>query len=96
MHRPAWQRPLICTPKQLLDLATLNVIRDDMKRNARNVLVASTKDNPAFNYEGGLFTNFLIQGLKGDADLIKDGVVNFDELQVYCKRHFFPTWRAQP
>jgi len=71
--------------EHLLDLATLDAKSNGSNRDARNIPVASTKDNSAFNYQGGLFTSFLIEGLKGDADLNKDGVVHFDELYFYVR-----------
>ena len=50
------------------------------------VLAASRGDEISSDYERvkhGLFTYFLLKGLKGDADTSKDGIVDISELYLY-------------
>ncbi len=67
-------------------LGTLAQIREATDKPARNLLVAGTNRERAFiSSDGGLFTGALIRGLKGEADLLKNGIVQFDSLAVYVK-----------
>jgi predicted acylesterase/phospholipase RssA len=63
----------------------LSLIRRDTENVARNLLVAGTGDQQALWQNGGLFTRALIEGLKGEADLNNDGVIQFEELGVYVR-----------
>jgi hypothetical protein len=63
----------------------LSLIRRDTENAARNLLVAGTGDQQALWQTGGLFTKALIEGLKGEADLNNDGVIQFEELGVYVR-----------
>lgn len=58
----------------------LAIIRRDTEGKARNLLVAGTGDQRALYKNGGIFTTALVAGLKGDADLNGDGVIQFEEL----------------
>lgn len=74
--------------------ATLATIRAETKENARNMLVASTGEQPARVEAGGIFTRALIEGLEGKADVIKDGVIQFTELRLYVERRV-RAWAAE-
>jgi hypothetical protein len=71
--------------KQRAALRALSVIRNDTKPRARNVLVAGTGDQNALYDNGGIFTEALISGLLGSADLNRDRIIQFGELAVYVK-----------
>jgi uncharacterized caspase-like protein len=71
---------------ELERFATLASIEKDRSQVARNMLVAGTGKQPAFAKDGGYFTQALIRGLSSEADIIKDGVIQFDELSLYVKR----------
>ena len=73
------------TETNISDFATLAIIRSELAEKARNILVAGTGDEPALAKNGGIFTKYVISGLKGDADLTQDGVIQFEELQLYLK-----------
>jgi tetratricopeptide (TPR) repeat protein len=60
-------------------------IKSAVEQRARNLLVAGTSSERALAPEGGLFTRVLIQALNGGADLLKNGVIQFDELAFYVK-----------
>ena len=58
------------------------------------VLAASKGDEISSDYERvkhGLFTYYLLKGLKGDADKSRDGYVDVNELYHYVKREFAET-----
>jgi uncharacterized caspase-like protein len=61
----------------------LSIIRNDTAPRARNFLVAGTEDHPALWDNGGVFTQALIAGLKGAADLNNDRLIQFYELAMY-------------
>lgn len=61
---------------------TLASIKAQSERKARNLLVASTDAEPAVDYQGGIFTQALVAGLNGDADLLHNGVILFSELAL--------------
>jgi hypothetical protein len=66
--------------------ATLAQIRAAVEQPARNLMVAGTNSQPAIANAGGIFTQALTSGLKGDADLLNNRLIQFDELAVYLKR----------
>jgi tetratricopeptide (TPR) repeat protein len=68
-----------------LKVATLAQIKASVDQRARNLLVAGTGRQQAIAPNGGLFTRTLIDGIKGEADLMRDGVIKFDELAVYMR-----------
>jgi hypothetical protein len=68
--------------KELEKFRTLAIIRADMSQPARNILVAGTGEQRALWENGGIFTTALIAGLKGDADLNGDNIIQFDELAL--------------
>jgi hypothetical protein len=72
--------------RRLVRLATLATIRGDTEDAARNLLVAGTGEQRALWETGGIFTQALIEGLRGNADIIKDGVIQFDELSLFVDR----------
>jgi len=73
------------TSPEELHLQQLIRIRADTEPIARNMLVAGTGDQSATWENGGLFTNALIDGLNGRADLNNDGLIQFDELARYVR-----------
>lgn len=70
---------------ELTKFRALSIIRNDTKQNARNVLLAGTGDQPVVYDNGGIFTRALVKGLRGDADLNKDGLIEASELGVYVQ-----------
>lgn len=75
------------------DIKTVNkfkkyvVIESEIKRPARNIIVAGTGVQKALWENGGIFTTSLIKGLSGEADFNKDGIIEFDELSLYLKNN---------
>ena len=63
----------------------LSIIRADTSSPARNILVAGTRFQEALWENGGIFTKALVQGLRGPADMNKDGIVQFNELALYVR-----------
>ena len=61
----------------------LSIIRNDTVPKARNFLVAGTEDHPALWDNGGVFTQALVDGLNGKADLNNDRLIQFWELSTY-------------
>jgi len=61
------------------------VIESEIKRPARNIIVAGTGAQKALWENGGIFTTSLIKGLSGKADFNNDGIIDFDELSLYLK-----------
>ena len=72
--------------QKLRRFATFAAIRGDVEPRARNILAAGTGEQRALWETGGVFTKALIRGLRGDADIVPDGVVQFDELALYLDR----------
>jgi hypothetical protein len=72
--------------RRLTRFTTLATIRGDTRDHARNILVAGTGEQRALWETGGVFTRALIDGLRGDADLMKDGIIQFDELSSFVER----------
>ena len=62
----------------------LSVIRADTEPKARNLLLAGSDDQRAVWENGGIFTQALIRGLKGDADLNRDGVIQSSNWLAIC------------
>jgi hypothetical protein len=73
------------TASELAKFRTLAIIRNDTTPIARNVLLAGTGDQPAVYDNGGIFTQALIRGLSGKADLNNDGIIEASELGTYVK-----------
>lgn len=71
------------TQGELMQFKRYTMIEAEMTRPARNVLVAGTGDQSALYVNGGIFTTFLVEGLRGEADWNGDRVIEFDELDFY-------------
>ncbi|MCX5733141.1 MAG: caspase family protein [candidate division NC10 bacterium] len=71
--------------EQLKKFQALSIVRRDTEQKARNVLVAGTGEQKALWENGGVFTQALIEGLQGAADLDQNGVIQFDELAVFVR-----------
>jgi len=59
---------------------------NDFSLEGKLILAAAREDQEALEHEGlghGLFTHFLLQGLKGDADLDSDYRITAEELHAY-------------
>jgi hypothetical protein len=87
---------MLDTPPDRNSLArftTLAQIRSQTSEHARNLLVAGTGDEPAIDDGGGIFTQALIDGLKGGADFFGTGVIQFDELSLYVE-NAVSSWAA--
>jgi uncharacterized caspase-like protein len=73
-------------PKHLeTDLGRLSVVKAYTTPVARNILVAGTENEDALWDNGGIFTQALVQGLKGAADTQKMGLITFDNLASYVR-----------
>jgi len=72
--------PSATAPKEFQQLS---IIRNDVEPKARNFLVAGTADQPALWDNGGVFTQALIAGLDGKADLNNDRLIQLTELYTY-------------
>jgi hypothetical protein len=68
-----------------LKFDVLSVIQAEVTRRARNLLVAGTDDEKAIYINGGIFTEALTNGLNGEADRDRDGIIQFDELALYVR-----------
>ncbi|GAK50718.1 hypothetical protein U14_01951 [Candidatus Moduliflexus flocculans] len=71
--------------EELVEFRQLSIIENDVREKARNILVAGTKDQDALYVNGGIFTNALINGLKGYADMNNDDIIQFRELVLYVR-----------
>jgi uncharacterized caspase-like protein len=71
--------------KELKQFHALSIIRSDTEPKARNVLLAGTGDQKALYINGGIFTQELIDGLGGAADMNDDRIIQFDELAWYLR-----------
>lgn len=71
--------------EQLREFHNLSIIESDTSPKARNILLAGTGDENAIYQEGGIFTKALIDALKGEADMNRDGIIQFDELSFYIR-----------
>ena len=64
----------------------LSNIESKTRETARNVLVAGTREQEAiYNNNGGIFTNALVNGLSGGADMNNDGIIEWLELAMYVR-----------
>lgn len=70
---------------RLREFRKLTIIRGETEMRARNVLVAGTGEQRALWENGGIFTQSLIAGLKGQADYNEDRIIQFEELALYVK-----------
>jgi hypothetical protein len=80
--------------ERLERFANLVTINKYVKERARQMLVASTGEQRALWETGGIFTHALIDGLKGRADVINDGIISLDELKLYIQDRVEPHARA--
>lgn len=66
----------------------LALVRTEVEKKARNLLVAGTTDQEAIydDENGGLFTSNLIEALQGAADQNRDGLLDFTEISSWVKR----------
>jgi WD40 repeat protein len=71
--------------EELKEFQALSIIRCYTEPKARNVIFASRGDQAAFSLNGGVFTKYLIRGLKGGADYTNDKIIYFDELAFYVQ-----------
>jgi Caspase domain len=71
--------------EKLRQFRRLTVILGDTREKARNLLVAGTQDQKALYVNGGIFTRALIDGLNGQGDLNRDGIVQFEELALQVR-----------
>jgi hypothetical protein len=69
----------------LREFQKLSVIDGDTKSKVRQVLVAGTGNEKALYQNGGIFTQALIDGLKGGSDWNRDGLVQFPELALFVR-----------
>jgi len=81
---PRFQGPDL-DPEKLAQFKKIVAVRSGLKKPARNIIVAGTGAQKALWENGGIFTQALVDGLKGPADLNRDGVVEFDELSLHLK-----------
>ncbi|MDP5220825.1 caspase family protein [Ruegeria sp. 2205SS24-7] len=58
-------------------------IRTDLENPHTSMIVAGTGDERALWENGGVFTQALLQGLGGRADLNVDGIISYDELTAH-------------
>jgi uncharacterized caspase-like protein len=63
----------------------LSIIRAETEPRARNLILAGTGEQRALWENGGVFTQVLIDGLMGGADLNGDGLIQFEELGIFVK-----------
>ncbi len=65
---------------------TRDYVSEVIKRPVRVALVAGAAGQEAHEYRGaGLFTGFVLEGLRGAADANRDGLVTTDELVTFVK-----------
>ncbi len=69
----------------ITDSGRLGQIEAEIKKKARNFLVAGTSDQEALYDNGGIFTAKLIEALKGEAD-DGDGLMAFGEIARWVKK----------
>jgi len=77
----------IVNEKKLLKFHKYSKIKIDTCEPSRNYLLAGTGNQKAIWENGGLFTNALITGLGGNADLNNDNIIQFDELSFYIRNY---------
>jgi uncharacterized caspase-like protein len=66
-------------------LRKLAMLRQDIKKPVREFLLAGTGEEKALWMNGGIFTQAVIEGLKGKADWAGDGLIEFDELSLQVR-----------
>jgi hypothetical protein len=71
--------------KRLQQFRALSIIESETREKARNIVVSGTADQNALWEDGGVFTEALISGLRGSADLNQDGVIELDELTLFIR-----------
>ncbi len=71
--------------RRLKQFRKLSVVMGDTEDDARNLLVAGTGEERALYENGGIFTQALIEGLRGSADWNSDGVIQFEELALQLR-----------
>jgi hypothetical protein len=69
----------------------LALVAAEIRKKARNFLVAGTTDEPALFDHGGIFTAKLIEALEGEADEDKDGLLTFTEISRWVKKSVIKT-----
>jgi hypothetical protein len=67
------------------DVLTYEKLSQLTKGTSRSILVASEGNQSALDKKGGLFTQAVLEGLNGQADFSKDGIITAEELAVYVK-----------
>jgi len=71
----------------LKKFSTLLTVQNEISKKARNLLLAATDDQLAvWEENGGIFTQSLISGLHGEADLTNDNIIEFAELALYIEK----------
>ncbi|MEM7585235.1 MAG: caspase family protein [Acidobacteriota bacterium] len=82
---PGFQKLDGLDERRLKRFRNLTVILGDTEEKARNLLVAGTGDEPALYVNGGIFTQALIDSLRGGGDWNSDGVIQFEELALQLR-----------
>lgn len=65
---------------------SLTLIEAETKERARNLLVSGTANQASLCQAGGIFTEALVAGLRGDGDWNKDGIIELEELFLEVRR----------
>lgn len=73
--------------KEGSELIRLSRIRDDTESRSRNIFVAGTGAEEALWQNGGIFTEYLIRALQGEADNNSDGIIQFSEYTEWVRHH---------
>ena len=63
----------------------INIVCGIVTATGGQVLVAGTGNEKALYQNGGIFTQALIDGLKGGSDWNRDGLVQFPELALFVR-----------
>ncbi|MBN2286674.1 MAG: caspase family protein [Tissierellales bacterium] len=73
--------------EELREFRKYSLIKSDTEPIGRNLLVAATEKQEAlYNKKyGGVFTQALIDGFEGDADMNDDKIIQFEELGLYVR-----------
>ena len=72
--------------KRLQEFRTLSIVEvETWDTKARNILIAGTDGQRAVWEDGGVFTKALVKGLRGQADINNDGIIQFEELTFFVK-----------
>jgi uncharacterized caspase-like protein len=70
-------------PREMSASQRWHRIRADLENRHTSMIVAGTGDERALWENGGVFTQALLEGLNGWADINKDGIISYDELTAY-------------